>query len=91
MAGKCNMTPESHFNETKRDERTSKRLGKHVIADSKTCSEMKVLSEVIAAATMNFTNFCDTAPCSPCVDRCFGETYHLHLQGRKSSEQESGV
>jgi hypothetical protein len=38
-----------------------------------------------------FAIFRDIAPCSPYVDRCFGGTYHLHLQGRKSAEQETSL
>jgi hypothetical protein len=33
---------------------------------------------------MNVTIFWDIAPCSPYVNRRFGGTYHLYLQGRKS-------
>jgi hypothetical protein len=33
--------------------------------------------------------FWDIAPCSPYMNRCFGGTYHRHLQGRKSAEQET--
>jgi hypothetical protein len=32
---------------------------------------------------MNVAIFWDIAPCSRYVNRCFGGTYHLHLQGRK--------
>jgi hypothetical protein len=32
--------------------------------------------------------FWDTAPCSPYIDRRFGGNYNLHLQGRKSAEQD---
>jgi hypothetical protein len=35
--------------------------------------------------------FWDIAPCSPYVNRRFGGTYGLHLQGRKSAEQETSV
>jgi hypothetical protein len=31
------------------------------------------------------------APCSPYVNDRFGGTYHLHLQGRKSAQQETSV
>jgi hypothetical protein len=31
------------------------------------------------------------APCSPYVNQRFGGTYHLHLQGRKSAEQETSI
>jgi hypothetical protein len=31
------------------------------------------------------------ASCRPYVDRRFGGTYHLHVQGRKSAEQETGL
>jgi hypothetical protein len=32
---------------------------------------------------MNIAVFWDIAPCSPYVNRRFGETYHLQLQDRK--------
>jgi hypothetical protein len=35
--------------------------------------------------------FLDIAPCSPYVNRHFGETYHLHLHSRKSIEHETSV
>jgi hypothetical protein len=35
--------------------------------------------------------FLDTAPYSPYVKRRFGGAYHLHLQGRKSAEKETGI
>jgi hypothetical protein len=31
--------------------------------------------------------FWDVAPCRSCVNRCFGRTYRLHLQGRKIRER----
>jgi hypothetical protein len=33
----------------------------------------------------------DVAQCSSCVNRCFGRTYRLHLQGRKIHERGSSV
>jgi hypothetical protein len=47
--------------------------------------------EVLAAVVMKVVFFWDTAPCSPYVNRCFRGTYHLHLQGRKSAEQETSL
>jgi hypothetical protein len=39
---------------------------------------------VLAAVVMKSTIFWDITPCSPLnVDRRFGGTYRLHLQGRK--------
>jgi hypothetical protein len=35
--------------------------------------------------------FWDTAPCNQNMNRRFGGTYHLHLQGRKSVEKETNV
>jgi hypothetical protein len=32
--------------------------------------------------------FWDVAPCTSCVNRCFGGTYRLHLQGIKSASEE---
>jgi hypothetical protein len=37
--------------------------------------------EVFTALTMKNAVFWDVAPYSSCVNRCFGGTYHLHLQG----------
>jgi hypothetical protein len=33
----------------------------------------------------------DVAPCRSCVNRSFGGTYRLHLQGRKTSERGPSV
>jgi hypothetical protein len=38
---------------------------------------------------MKNTAFCDVARCSSCVNRRFGGTCRLHLQGRKSASEES--
>jgi hypothetical protein len=38
---------------------------------------------------MKVAIFCDIAQCIPHVKQSFGGTYHLHLQGRKSAEQET--
>jgi hypothetical protein len=35
--------------------------------------------------------FWDVAPCSFCVNRHFGGTYRLHLQGRKIRERGTSV
>jgi hypothetical protein len=40
---------------------------------------------------MNVTISFDTAPCNPYVNRRFEVTYNLHLQRRKSDEQETSV
>jgi hypothetical protein len=41
--------------------------------------------EVLTAVVMKSTNFWDISPCSPLkVNRRFGRTYRLHLQGRIS-------
>jgi hypothetical protein len=47
--------------------------------------------EIMTAVVMNVAIFWDIAPCSPYVNRCFGGTYHLRLQDRKSAEQETSV
>jgi hypothetical protein len=44
--------------------------------------------EVLTAVVINIVIFRDIAPCSPYVNRRFGGTYHLHLQGLKSVEQD---
>jgi hypothetical protein len=42
--------------------------------------------EVITAVVMKSTIFCDITPCSPLkVNRRFGGTYRLHLQGKRIS------
>jgi hypothetical protein len=38
--------------------------------------------EVLAAAVINAAALLDIAPYSPYVNRRFGVTYHLHLQGK---------
>jgi hypothetical protein len=50
-----------------------------------------VRSEVLTAAVMNVVIFWDIAPCSPFVNQRFRRTYDLHLQGKKSAEQETSV
>jgi hypothetical protein len=40
---------------------------------------------------LNVATYRDISPCSPYVNRCFGGTYHFHLQGTKSAEQETSV
>jgi hypothetical protein len=45
--------------------------------------------EVVTAPAINVAIFWDIQPCSPYVNRRFGGTYYLHLQGRKSAEQET--
>jgi hypothetical protein len=40
---------------------------------------------------MNVAIFWAIAPCSAYVNKRFGGTYHLHLQGRKSAEQETSL
>jgi hypothetical protein len=41
-----------------------------------------VRCEVFTAVTMKIAVFWDVAPCRHCVNRRFGGTYRLHLQGR---------
>jgi hypothetical protein len=43
--------------------------------------------EVFTAVTMKNAVFWDVAPCRSCVNRRFGGTYCLHLQGRKIHER----
>jgi hypothetical protein len=40
---------------------------------------------------INIAIFWNRAPFSQYVNGNFGVTYHLHLQGRKSAKQETGV
>jgi hypothetical protein len=49
------------------------------------------VSEVLKAVVMNFAIFWNIAPCIQYMNRRFGGTYNLHLQGRKSVEQETIV
>jgi hypothetical protein len=44
--------------------------------------------EVFTAVTMKNAVFWDVAPCRSCVNRRFGGTYRLRLQGRKSASEE---
>jgi hypothetical protein len=50
---------------------------------------LSVEFEVLTVVVTNVAIFWDIAPCTPYVNRRFGGTYHLHLQGRKSTEQDS--
>jgi hypothetical protein len=52
---------------------------------------MHVKSEVFMAVTMKNAVFWDVTPCSSCVNRRFGGTYRLHLQGRKIRKQGTTV
>jgi hypothetical protein len=47
--------------------------------------------EVLAAVIMNVAIFRDIVPCIPHMNRRFGGKYHLYLQGRKSTKQETSV
>jgi hypothetical protein len=47
--------------------------------------------KVLIAIVTNVVIFWDIAPCSLHVNRRFGRTYHLNLQGRKSAEQKTSV
>jgi hypothetical protein len=48
-------------------------------------------SKVFTTVDMNTAFFWDIAPCNPYVNQRFEETYHLHLHGRKSAEQETSL
>jgi hypothetical protein len=47
--------------------------------------------EVFTAMTMKNAVFWDVAPCRSCVNRCFGGTCRLHLQGIKIRERGTSV
>jgi hypothetical protein len=47
--------------------------------------------ETLTAVVKNVVIFWDIAPGSPYMNLHFGRTYHLHLQGRKSPEEEISV
>jgi hypothetical protein len=47
--------------------------------------------EVFTAVIMKNAVFWDVAACTSCVNRRFGGTYRLHLQGRKIRERETSV
>jgi hypothetical protein len=48
--------------------------------------------EIFTAVTMKNAVFCDVAPCRSCkINRRFGGTYRLHLQGRKIHERGTRV
>jgi hypothetical protein len=62
-------------------------LSKQIQQDDLICNTTIIIVEfeVLTAAVMKSTIFCDITPCSPLkVNRCFGGTYRLHLQGRIS-------
>jgi hypothetical protein len=40
---------------------------------------------------MNVAIFWNKAPCGPHMNQRFGGTYHLHLQGRKSTKKANSV
>jgi hypothetical protein len=47
--------------------------------------------EVFTAVTMKNTVFWEVEPCRSCVNRRFGGTYRLHLQGKKICERGTNV
>jgi hypothetical protein len=47
--------------------------------------------EVFTAVTMKNAVFWDVAPCRSCVNRRLGETYRLHMQGRKIRKRATNV
>jgi hypothetical protein len=47
--------------------------------------------EVFTAVTVKNAVFWYVAPCRSCVERRFGGTYRLHLQGRKIRERGTNV
>jgi hypothetical protein len=47
--------------------------------------------EVFTAVSIKNAVFWDMAPCRSCVNRRFGGTYRLHLQGRKVRERGTSV
>jgi hypothetical protein len=49
--------------------------------------DTKIRFEVFTIVTMKNTVFWDLAPCSSSVNRRFGGTYRLHLQGTKIRER----
>jgi hypothetical protein len=54
-------------------------------------SDYIIRFEVFRAVTMKNAVFLDVTPCRSCVNRRFGGTYRLHLQGRKIWEQGTSV
>jgi hypothetical protein len=50
-----------------------------------------VIFEIFTAVTMKNSVFWDVALCRSCVDRRFGGTYRLYLQGRKIRERGTSV
>jgi hypothetical protein len=48
-------------------------------------SALKIIGEFTLTQVAIFNYI---APCSPYINHCFGGTYYLHLQGRKSDEHE---
>jgi hypothetical protein len=50
-----------------------------------------LLGNVFKQWKLEECRFWDVAPCSSCVNRRFGGTYRLHLQGRKIHEQGTSV
>jgi hypothetical protein len=53
------------------------------------CVEFEFLTALVME--IKTATFWDISSCSPYMNRRLGRIYHLHLQGRKSAEQESVV
>jgi hypothetical protein len=47
--------------------------------------------EVLTAVVTKVSIFWDIASYNPYMNQHFGRTYHPHLQGRKSAEQETSM
>jgi hypothetical protein len=57
------------------------------VADANADGVRFVRFEVFTAVTMKKAVFWDVAPCRYCVNRRFGGTYRLHLQGRRKKNK----
>jgi hypothetical protein len=63
----------------------------NIIRNSDHLSYSCVTFEVFTSVTMKNAVFWDMGPCRSCVNRRFGGTYRLHLQGRKICERGTSV
>jgi hypothetical protein len=59
----------------------ARKIACHSLSTRQRNSIIFVRFEVFTAVTMKNAFFWDVAPCRYFVNRCFGGTYHLHLQG----------
>jgi hypothetical protein len=79
------------FEVQKRMKMTDENVSDYISVRSVISETCTVIVDKTDNLNLNVAIFWDTAQCNLYVNRHFGRTYRLHLQGRKSGEQETSV